>query len=888
MEWKMLSDLLIRLRALFQRNAVENELDDELRFHFDRQVEKFVQSGLPLQEARRRARLTIGGSDQIKEECREARGMYVLETLVQDIRYGLRMLRKSPGFTVVAVLTLALGIGANTAIFNVVHATLLQPLPTRHASRLVVIWVNNLGHGWSRIGPTGQDYLDWKEQSKSFDDMFLFEHGTGTVTGLGEPEQVAGLRVTTNFGDFFGVQPVLGRTFRLEEAEGRHNLVILGYGYWRRSFDSDPSVVGRAMTLNGEPYTIIGVLPAEFAALFPADVVVPFDTDWVKRVESDVGVFGRLKPGAKLKQAAGEMSVIAERIAITRPLRQGFGVVLVPLEDVRVEYLRPALLVLLGAVGFVLLISCANVANLMLARSVLRQREIAIRMALGAGRLRLICQFLAESTLLSLLGGVTGALLALWSTDLLKIFVPSRIPVPNAADAVTLPRIHMSGAAFAFTIVISLLTGIIFGLIPALQSLRCNVNESLKEGGRGFQTGPRGRRTRATLVIVESALAFVLVIGAGLMIKSFWRLLEANPGFHSDHLLTLRIKLPADAKDSKYREPRQQAATFQRFLAGVEAVPGIQSAAFAEIIPLSQDDMDMGYFVVKEDPLLAPGEHLAADFRDVTPNYFATMGIPLTKGRVFTEQDNLDRPRVVLIDEMLARQFFPDQDPIGKHLEVPDATRPAREIVGVGGGVRDTGFDQQPRPTIYFPSLQSPDQTMSLVVRTSLPPSAILPAIKNAIWSVDRNQPVFAVRSMDEIISGIVSAQRLAFLLLGVFAFVALALAAIGIYGVTSYLVSERTHEIGLRVALGAQPNDISRLVLGHGARLAGIGVIGGVLAALALTRLLSSLLFGVSANDPLTFVGVAILLALVALAACYIPARRAMRLDPVVALRRE
>jgi putative ABC transport system permease protein len=884
----MVSDLLIRLRALFQRNAVESELDDELRFHFDQQVEKFVQSGLPLAEARRRARLTIGGSDQIKEECREARGVHLLETLAQDIRYGLRMLRKSPGFTVVAVLTLALGIGANTAIFNVVHATLLQPLPTRDASRLVVIWVNNLEHGWSRIGPTGQDYLDWKEQSNSFDDMFLFEHGTGTVTGLGEPEQVTGLRVTTNFGDFFGIKPVLGRTFRLEEAEGRHNFVILGYGYWRRSFNSDPSVVGRGMTLNGDEYTIIGVLPAEFAVLFPADVVVPFDTDWVKRVESDVGVFGRLKPGAKLKQAAGEMSVIAERIAITRPSRKGFGVVLVPLEDVRVEYLRPALLVLLGAVGFVLLISCANVANLMLARSVVRQREIAIRMALGAGRQRLICQFLAESTLLSLFGGAVGALLALWSTDLLKIFVPSRIPVPNAAYAVMLPIIHVSGAAFAFTILISLLTGIIFGLIPALQSLRCDVNESLKEGGRGFQTGPRGRRTRSTLVIIESALAFVLVIGAGLMIKSFWRLLEANPGFRPDHLLTLRIKLPADAKDSKYREPRQQAAAFQRFLAGVEAVPGIQSAAFAEIVPLSQDDMDMGFFVVKENPLLAPGEHLAADFRDVTPNYFATMGIPLTGGRAFTEQDNLDRPRVVVIDETLARRFFPNQDPIGRHLQVPDATRLAREIVGVVGGVRDTGFDQQPRPTIYFPSLQSPDQTMSLVVRTSLPPSASLPAIKNAIWSADKNQPVFAVRSMDEIISGIVSAQRLAFLLLGVFAFVALALAAIGIYGVTSYLVSERTHEIGLRVALGAQPSDISGLVLGHGARLAGIGVISGAVAALILTRLLSSLLFGVSPTDPSTFAGVAILLAAVAMLACYIPARRAMRVDPMVALRYE
>jgi putative ABC transport system permease protein len=884
----MLSDLLIRMRALFRRSAVESELDDELRFHFDQQVVKFVQSGLPLPEARRRARLEFGGADQVKEECRDARGVHMLETLAQDIRYAFRMLRKSPGFAAVAILTLALGIGANAAIFNVVHATLLQPLPATHANRLVVIWVNNLEHGWSRIGPTGQDYLDWKEQSKSFDDLFLFEHGTGTVTGSGEPEQVAGLRVTTNFGDFFGIKPVLGRTFRLDEAGGRHNFAILGYGYWRRHFNSDPSVIARGMTLNGEEYTIIGVLPAEFAALFPADVVVPFDTDWLKRADSDLGVFGSLKPGTTLNQATGEMKVIAERIAIARPSRKGFGVVLVPLEDARVEYLRPALLVLLGAVGFVLLISCANVANLMLARSVVRQREMAIRKALGAGRPRLIQQFLVESTLLSLCGGAVGSFLALWSTDLLKIFVPSRIPVPNAADKVMLPAIHMGGGAFAFTIFISLLTGIIFGLIPALQSLRCSVSESLKEGGRGTPVGPRGHRTRSTLVVVESALAFVLVIGAGLMIKSFWLLLQANPGFHPDHLLTLRIKLPADAKDSQYREPRQQAAAFQRFLSSVEAVPGIQSAAFTEIVPLSQDDMDMGYFAVQEAPPLPLGEHLSADYRDITPHYFGTMGIPLIQGRIFTEQDNLDHARVIVIDQTLARRFFPGQDPVGKHLQIPDATRLAREIVGVVGAVRDTGFDQQPRSTIYLPSLQSPDQTMTLVVRTAFPPNSILPAIKNAIWSVDKNQPVFEVRSMDEIISGIVSAQRLAYLLLGVFAFLALALAAIGIYGVTSYVVSERTHEIGVRMALGAQPRDVSRLVLGHGTRLAGIGIIGGAVAALALTRLLSSLLFGVSVTDPLTFVGVAILLTFVTLAACYLPARRAMRVDPMIALRCE
>jgi putative ABC transport system permease protein len=864
------------------------DLDQEIQEHIEMATRENIDRGMSPEEARYAALRKFGNVTQVKEDAREVWSLVWLEHLLQDIRFGLRMLCKSPGFTVVAVLTLALGIGANSAIFNVVNVTLLQPLPVRNASRMVVIWVNNLEHGWTRIGPTGQDYLDWKEQSKSFDDLFLFEHGTGTITGLGEPEQVAGLRVTTNFGEFFGVQPLFGRTFRREEAAGRHNFVILGYAYWRRHFHSDPSVVGRDLTLNSEEYTIIGVLPADFAGLFPSDVVVPFDTDWLKRADSDLGVFGILKHEATLDQASGEMSVIARRIVSARPSRKGFGIVLVPLQSVRLEYLRPALLVLLGAVGFVLLISCANVANLMLARSVVRQREMAIRMALGAGRFRLIRQLLAESILLSLLGGVVGALLAFWSTQLLAIFVPSRIPVPNAADKVLLPQIHMTGATFAFTLAVSVFAGLVFGLIPALHSLRCNVNESLKEGGRGFVSGLRGHRTRSTLVIIESALAFVLVIGAGLMIKSFQHLLDANPGFHPNHLLTLRIKLPNDTKDSPYREPRQQAAAFQRFLAGVEAVPGVQSAAFAEIVPLSQDDMDMGYFVVQENPLLSADQHLAADYRDVTPNFFATMRVPLLSGRTFSQQDDLDHPRVIIVDESLAHRFFPNEDPIGKHLQISDSTKPPREIVGVVGGVRDTGFDQDPRPTIYFPSLQSPDQTMTLVVRSTLPPSSILPAIKNAIWSVDKNQPVFEVRSMDEIVSGIVSAQRLAFLLLGVFAFLALALAAIGIYGVTSCMVNERTHEFGVRIALGAQPGDVSRLVLTQGARLAGIGILAGALAAFALTRLLSSLLFNVSATDPFTFVGVAIFLALVALAAGYIPARRATNVDPMIALRHE
>jgi len=582
------------------------------------------------------------------------------------------------------------------------------------------------------------------------------------------------------------------------------------------------------------------------------------------------------------------MNVIAQRIAIQRPSRKGYGSLVVPLESARAEYIRPALLLLSYAVGFVLLIACANVANLLLSRSAVRKREVAVRMALGAGRARLLQQFLVESALLALLAGCGGLFLALCSNYGLAKYIPSRIFVPNAADQISLPEVHLDGSAVAFALLISLLTAIIFGLIPAFQSLRSDVNESLKDGERGSLAGRRGHRSRAALVIVEGALAFVLAIGAGLMLKSFSRLLAASPGFRSDHLLTLRIKLPNDAKDSKYKEPRQQMVAFRNFLARIEPLSGIQSAAFAEILPLSQDDMDMGTFVIKEAPPLPPDQHLSANFRDVSPNYFRTMAIPLIQGRTFADQDNLSNPRVVIIDESLARRFFPNESPIGRHLQIPNASAVRREIIGVVGGVRETGFDQQPRPTIYLPTGQSSDQTMSLVVRTTLPTETILPAIKNAIWSVDRNQPVFEVRTMDQIIAQIISAQRIASFALNVFAFLALALAAVGIHGVTSYAVSQRLHEIGLRLALGAQPGDVMRHVLGQGPRFALWGVPIGLLASLALTRLMASLLYGVTATNPLTYAGVALLLCAIALLACYIPGRRAMRVDPMVALRHE
>ncbi len=884
----MMRDLAIRLRSLFRRGAVEAEMDDELRFHLERQTDKYVAAGLPREEAARRARIELGGLEQVREQYRDARGVRFLESLLQDAGFGLRLLRKPPGFTMVALLTLGLGVGANTAIFTLVRTTLFRSLPVRASNRLVVIWVNNLEQGWSRIGPAGQDYLDWKQQSTSFEDLLLFEHGSGTVTGNGEPEQVAGLRVTTNFGTFLGVTPVLGRTFTLDEANGRHNYAVLAYRYWQRRFASDPSVVGRGLTLNGDAYTIIGVLPPELNALWAVDVVVPFDNDWLKRVDSDLGVFGRLKRGVKLDQASSEMNVIAKRIAGERPSRRGFGTVLVPLETVRVEFIRPALLLLLGAVAFVLLIACANVANLMLARADARRREIAVRTALGAGRTRLLRQYLTESVLLGLLGGATGIVLALWCTYLFARFVPAQIPVPNAADQVILPVVRLDAASLMFAVLISLLATIMFGTVPAFVSLRCRVNDALKESGRGTLSGPRGNRVRSALVIVESALAFVLVIGAGLMIQSFSNLVGANPGFHSDRLLTMRIKLPDDAKNSPYKEPRQRAAAFQAFLSHVEAVLGIEAAAFAEIVPLSQDDMDMGYFVIKEAPRLAPGEHFSADYRDVTPQYFRTLGIPLLRGRAFTDHDSMENPRVVIIDEALAQRYFPNQDPIGMHLQIPEAGRPDREIVGVAGAVHDVSIQQEPRPTIYFPYLQSPDQTMSLVVRTGLPPESVLPAIKNAIWAVDPNQPIFNVRSMDEILSGVTSAHRVALLALSAFALLALMLAAIGIYGVTSYVVTQRTQEIGIRRALGAHPSDVMQLVVGQGLRLVLAGVAAGLAASFALTRLMSALLFGVRSTDPKTFAAAAAVLSVVALAACFVPACRATRLDPMVALRHE
>jgi putative ABC transport system permease protein len=876
-----------RWSALVYRSALREELAEELRGHLQHRADDLERSGMSRQEAERQARLEFGGFEHYREESHEAQGWHWVETLLRDVRFGLRILKKSPAFTVTAVITLALGIGANTALFTLVRGVLLRPLPVRAANRLVVIWDSNPGVGLSRVGPSGQDYLDWREQNvHAFEDLFLFEHGTGTVTGNGEPEQVAGLRVTTNFGDFFGVIPVVGRTFLPAEESARHTLAILSYRYWKRKYQGNPAICGQSMTLNGEDYLIIGVLPASLDELFPVDVVVPFDDGWLRRADSDLGVFGRLRPHVSVRQAAAEMSATMTRIARQRPGRKGFGTVLVPLESVRMEYIRPALLVLQCAVGFILILACANVANLMLSRGLSRLKEMAVRISLGATRKQIVRQFLVESSLLAILGGTLGLLLALGSVHLWARYGPTQIPVPNAASEVTLPVVHLGVSEIVFTLVVSLATGILFGLIPPLRLFGDNMQDALKNGGRGTLGEVRGRGTRTVLVVVEGALALVLVIGAFLMIKSFSRLLSVNPGFEPNRLLTLRIKLSEDAASSPYRDPGKRAAAFHGFLEQVRGISGVQSAALTEIVPLSQDDMDRGPFVIQERP--DSDVKPSADYRHISPEYFETMRIPLLQGRIFAENDDAQHPRVVVIDQTLAREYFGTENPLGRHVILPYGSRLPHEVVGVVGAVRDSSLSGAPEATIYFPYMQGTEQTMSMVVRTALPEDAILPEIRNAIWSVDRNQPVFEVRSMSQIMGNVTSAPRIAFILLDILALVALVLAAIGIYGVTSYNVGQRTQEVGVRLTFGAPPNAILYMLVRQATTLTLLGVAAGLLCALLITRLMSSLLYGVSSTDLAIFLGATLLVTIVATIACYLPARRAVRVDPLVALRSE
>jgi predicted permease len=871
----MLNDLWIRLRALFQRNTVESELDDEIRFHFEQQVEKFVQSGLPLTEAHRRARLTFGGSDQIKEECRDARGVTIIETLAQDARYAVRQLRRNPGFTAVAVLTLALGIGANTAIFSVVNGVLLRPLPYPEPERLVTI------QSYQSL----PDLEDIQKQSQSFESLGGSTMQRLDYTGGAEPVQVFSINCNADLFRTLGTRPALGRLLNADDDRyGAPGAVVLSHGFWARQFGSDPGAIGKSIPLSGRSYTVVGVLPANFWLPGPAgDVYASLRVVYPEAAQARgvhfLRTYLRLKPGITLAQAQSEMYRTDETLAREspdfnkgRPPRQ-----LTPLLENVVGDSRAALLILFGAVGLVLLIACVNFANLLLARSASRQREMAIRAALGAGSRRLIAQMLTESLLLALAGGAAGILLAQAGIRMLLALSPDNLP--------RLAGIGIDARVLAFTLGISILTGIVFGLLPAWSAARLSLGEGLKESGRAVSGGRASLRLRRALVVSETALALVLLVGAGLLIRSFQRMESVSPGFRPDNILTMRVELPA----ARYEEIPKQRQFRTQLLNSLNSLPGVQAAMVSEL-PMSGDSLTHNLAI--EGLPVKPGEAPEVQTRTVLGDYFSILGIPLLRGREFSTQDRGDTPTVVLVNETFVRTFFPNQDPIGAQIGW-SVEKPInwKAIVGVVGDVKHFGLDQPEEPAVYdlySQTTQPWKRWTSLAVRSARDPGELTREVESQIWALDRDIPPTAVLTMKDMMDASAAPRKFNLTLLAIFATVALVLAAIGIYGVVAYSVTQRTHEIGIRVALGAQRRDIVRLILGEGGRLVALGTIMGLAGAAALTRFMASLIFGIGVHDPLTFFGVAAILICVAAAACYIPARRAMRVDPIVALRYE
>jgi len=807
-------------------------------------------------------------------------------TLLKDLRYSLRTLSKVPGFSIVALLVLALGIGANTAIFSVVNSVVLRPLPYPGADRLALIWETDLKDGIKREGPSGPNFLDWKEQSQSFEEMALLEVGTGTVTGEGsEPEQVTGLRVTTNFLSMLGARTVLGRGFTAAEGAGqaRYPVAVLANGYWKRRFASDPRIIGRTFIMNSEPYTVIGVLAPDFYHPLPSDLYVPWPVAQLRaknRVDHDFGVIARLKPGVTFAQAQAELSTVARRIDAQTPRLAGWDVSVVGMKQALFEYIRPALLLLLGAVGLLLLLACVNVASLLLARVTGRRKELGIRAALGARRGRLISQILSESLLLSLVGGALGVCFAVWGVEVLSAVLPGTLPMAEAGAEIVRPAIAVDARALFFALLISTGAALIFGLIPALHAAGADVNDALKAGGRASSPSLGRARVWSLLVAGEVALAGMLLIGAGLAMKSFVNLQRVNSGIRPDHVLTFRMRLPTD---NLYKDDREQAAFYRRVIDKVEQIPGLQSAGLTDVLPLGQQN-DREYFTIENRPL-PPGQSLVADFRRISPLYLNTMGVALLRGRPLSGRDGPDAPPVILIDETLAHQYWPTENPIGRRMRLWGRFR---EVVGIVGQVHHYGLEKQPEPTIYAPYEQMPNKAMALAVRTTMDTQAVVKAVKQAVWSVDRGQPVFQIRSMDDYLSLAATAPRISTALLAVFAGISMLLAALGIHGVVSYGVAERTREFGIRMALGSTPGQVQALVIRNGIRTAVIGLVAGMAGAAVLASALRTLLYGVAPLDLGVMAGVAALLLTVALIANYMPARRATRIDPMQALHHE
>jgi putative ABC transport system permease protein len=878
-----------RLRALLGREAVIRDIDEEMRLHVEMETEANVERGMSKGEARRAALRSFGNFDSIRDMAYGVRGGGMMETLLQDIRYGARVLAKHRGFTAVAVLTLALGIGANTAIFSVVNELLLRPLPYPDAERLVMLW-EVTSKGRHQNTTSRANFLGWREQSKSFEGMAAFSDQRLSLTG-GDPEEVSVQLATPELFQVLGVEPILGRGITQEDARpGKPNVAVLSYGFWQRRFGGDPQVVGKPIALNGAPYTVVGILPAGFQWHIrkrsgtgrPAEIWTVLDMPSGEGAATRgrfLSVVARLKPDASLEQAETEMKTIEARLEQDAPkYNKGYGTEVIPLREQFVGNVRPALWLLLGAVGFVLLIACANVANLLLSRAAAREKEIALRTALGAHRLRIVRQLLTESVLLAVLGSLLGLVFAWWGIKALVAISPR--------DLVNLQGVGLNFTVLAWTLAVSLLTGIVFGLAPALEATRLDLNDALKEGGKGAGgQSARSRGLRSVLVVAEVALALVLLASAGLLLKSFVRLQKIDTGFNTENVLTMVVRLP----DGKYKKDPQIVAFFRQATERISALPGVRSVGMVNFLPLYGGLGSATGFTVEGRPAPPPGQEPGTNVRVTDPGYFSAMGIPLLRGRNFTDFEASEARHVILISESMARQHFAGEDPLGKRITVEMANKPVpTEIIGIVGDVRYDSLTDEAEPTVYFPHPELPYEFMTLVIRTAGDPEEMAPAVRGELRAIDPDQPVSDVRTMNQVMADTVGRARFNTLLLGLFAGLATLLAAVGIFGVMSYSVTLRTREIGLRMALGAQPGRVLMLVLKQGLLLTLIGIVIGLAGALALTRVMSSLLFGVGATDPTTFAAIVLLLAFVSLIACYIPARRATRVDPLIALRYE
>jgi putative ABC transport system permease protein len=806
-----------------------------------------------------------------------------MRTFWQDIRYGVRVLLKSPAFTAVAIFVTALGIGANTAIFSVVNAVLLRPLPFDQPERLVRVFGTNARRSSFTRPHSYLNFADLRAQNQTFEAMAAYTDSTAALSGAETPEQITGVVAS---GDIFRVlrtKPLMGRLLApADEKPGGSPVVVISHGLWQRRFGGDPQIVGRQIKLDGKEREVVGVTPADFRfEIVPAaaDFWTPIDpqvNEFQQRGAIFLQAIGRLKPGVSIEQANSDLGVVAARLDQQyQDSNAGIGIRLVAAQEQLVGDLRTTLLVLLGAVSFVLLIACANVANLLLARAAGRHREIAVRAALGAGRLRIVRQLLTESLLLSFVGGLLGLLFALWGVSLISSFVPDNVPRFDETS-LDLP-------VLAFTLAASVLTGLLFGIAPALQSSHFDLNEALKEGGRTGSDGRGRKHVRSLLIVSEVALSLVLLVGAGLLIKSFVKLRNTDPGFNPDNTLTASLSLAA----VRYDKDEKITDFYQRLIERVRGLPGVESVGAVTPLPLSDNNMVFSFAVVGQPPL-PPGQRQSASARIITPDYFRAQGIPLRAGRVFTEQDKAGAPDVLIVNEAFARRYLPGESPLGKRLKL-GINRIEGEIVGVVGDVRGLSLASPGEPEYYIPEGTVAFGDITLVVRAATnDPASLAPALRGVVAEMDKEQPLYETRTMSSLVARSVARQRFSMTLIGIFAVLAMLLAAVGIFSVMSFLVAQRTHEIGIRMALGAQPRDILRMIIRHGMTLALVGVVVGLAASFALTRLMSSLLYQVSATDPLIYGGIAALLAFVALLACYIPARRAMKVDPMIALRYE